>query len=164
MEKSIRHAVRVLAIKDNKIVCIKYKNINDGYFDIPGGKIEAGETDIDTCIREFKEETGMLVDDLSFLGKVTVVYPAKVFDLNVYGAGKIKGEPQEFDENSSQWISISELVNQDKRLAITHLFDDDLKDYLATPDFNITFTCNENHEVLEVRSAKALALQKKKTK
>ena len=55
----IRYAVRVFAFKDNKVACIKYKNINKDYFDIPGGKIEDGETEIQTCIREFKEETGM---------------------------------------------------------------------------------------------------------
>ena len=36
----IRYAVRVFAFKDNKVACIKYKNINKDYFDIPGGKIE----------------------------------------------------------------------------------------------------------------------------
>ena len=51
----IRYAVRVFAFKDNKVACIKYKNINKDYFDIPGGKIEDGETEIQTCIREFKE-------------------------------------------------------------------------------------------------------------
>ena len=40
----IRYAVRVFAFKDNKVACIKYKNINKDYFDIPGGKIEDGET------------------------------------------------------------------------------------------------------------------------
>ena len=55
----IRYAVRVFAFKDNKVACIKYKNINKDYFDIPGGKIEDGETEIQTCIREFKEETNL---------------------------------------------------------------------------------------------------------
>ena len=59
----IRYAVRVFAFKDNKVACIKYKNINKDYFDIPGGKIEDGETEIQTCIREFKEETGMDIND-----------------------------------------------------------------------------------------------------
>ena len=65
----IRYAVRVFAFKDNKVACIKYKNINKDYFDIPGGKIEDGETEIQTCIREFKEETGMDINDLKCIGK-----------------------------------------------------------------------------------------------
>lgn len=32
---NIRYAVRVFAFKDNKVACIKYKNINKDYFDIP---------------------------------------------------------------------------------------------------------------------------------
>lgn len=52
----IRYAVRVFAFKDNKVACIKYKNINKDYFDIPGGKIEDGETEIQTCIRVFDGE------------------------------------------------------------------------------------------------------------
>lgn len=70
MNKNVRHAVRVFAIKNGQIVCIKYKNINKDFFDIPGGKIEDGETAIEACIREFKEETGMDIDDVNFMGKV----------------------------------------------------------------------------------------------
>ena len=71
----IRYAVRVFAFKDNKVACIKYKNINNDYFDIPGGKIEDGETEIQTCIREFKEETGMDINDLKCIGNVEIIYP-----------------------------------------------------------------------------------------
>ena len=73
----IRYAVRVFAFKDNKVACIKYKNINKDYFDIPGGKIEDGETEIQTCIREFKEETGMDINDLKCIGNVEIIYPGK---------------------------------------------------------------------------------------
>lgn len=45
MEKPIRNAVRCYVIKDNKVVVIKYKkgSKKEGYYDIPGGKIEEGE-------------------------------------------------------------------------------------------------------------------------
>ena len=67
----IRYAVRVFAFKDNKVACIKYKNINKDYFDIPGGKIEDGETEIQTCIREFKEEIGCTIEkELIELGSI----------------------------------------------------------------------------------------------
>ncbi len=160
MDKSIRNAVRVFAIKDNKIVCIKYKGINDGYFDLPGGKIESGETDIETCIREFKEETGMNISDLNYMGKVTIIYPAKIFALNVYATTKIDGKPQDFPENSSEWLPIADLVKNEKRLAITHLLDDDMRTYLNTPGFDITFTCSHNHEILDININHAPALKR----
>ena len=54
----VRYAVRVFAIKDDKIMCIRYKDINKDFFDIPGGKIEDGETPLDAAKRECHEELG----------------------------------------------------------------------------------------------------------
>lgn len=61
MTMPIRNAVRCFLIKDNKIVCIKHKINRIGYFDIPGGKIEDGETEKEAVIREFKEESGLII-------------------------------------------------------------------------------------------------------
>ena len=46
MDKPIRKAVRCYLVKDNKVVVTKYKEGNKkaGYYEIPGGKIEEGET------------------------------------------------------------------------------------------------------------------------
>lgn len=46
MDKPIRKAVRCYLIKDNKVVVTKYKESNKKarYYEIPGGKIEEGET------------------------------------------------------------------------------------------------------------------------
>lgn len=65
----VRYAVRVFAIKDDKIMCIRYKDIKKDFFDIPGGKIEDGESEVQACQREFKEETGMIIDELKLYWK-----------------------------------------------------------------------------------------------
>ena len=39
MDKKIRNAVRTILMENNKVVVIKYKNHDTGYYDIPGGKI-----------------------------------------------------------------------------------------------------------------------------
>ena len=46
MEKTIRKAAKCFLIQENKVVAICYKSGNkkEGYYDIPGGKIEKGET------------------------------------------------------------------------------------------------------------------------
>ncbi len=153
----IRYAVRVFAFKDNKVACIKYKNINEDYFDIPGGKIEDGETEIQTCIREFKEETGMDINDLKCIGNVEIIYPGKnkKFVMKTYIANKVNGNPLDLDDNYAYWLPINELTKNEKRFAITHLLDDDLINYFESEKINILFTCDDNHNItnMEIKEA-----------
>lgn len=153
----IRYAVRVFAFKDNKVACIKYKNINKDYFDIPGGKIEDGETEIQTCIREFKEETGMDINDLKCIGNVEIIYPGKnkKFVMKTYIANKVNGNPLDLDDNYAYWLPINELTKNEKRFAITHLLDDDLINYFESEKINILFTCDDNHNItnMEIKEA-----------
>ena len=122
--QSVRYAVRVFAFKDNKIACIKYKNINKDYFDITG------------CI-----------------GNIQIIYPDnnKKFIMKTYIANKVNGEPQEFEDNYSYWIPIKDLTENEKRFAITHLLDDDMIKYLKSNNINIIFTCDSNHNVIDMK-------------
>ena len=119
MDKPIRKAVRCYLIKDNKVVVTKYKESNKkaGYYEIPGGKIEAGETPEQTAIREMKEETGITIENLKYKGNMTVEYPNRIFDLDAFLSVEYKGEPQEFEENTSEWIEINELLKKEKILS-----------------------------------------------
>lgn len=119
MDKPVRKAVRCYLIKDNKVVVTKYKEGNKkaGYYEIPGGKIEAGETPEQTAIREMKEETGITIEKLKYKGNMTVEYPNRIFDLDAFLSVEYKGEPQEFEENTSEWIEINELLKKEKILS-----------------------------------------------
>lgn len=149
-DEKVRYAVRVFAFKDNKVACIKYKNVNKDFFDIPGGKIEAGETGIQTCVREFKEETGMDIADLKYIGNVQIVYPNKKYIMETYIANKVDGEPLELEDNYSYWLPISDLIKNEKRFAITHLLDKDLIRYFESQKLNIIFTCYNNHSISNI--------------
>ncbi len=125
MEKQIRKAVRCYLIKDEKVVVTKYKEGNKkfGYYDIPGGKIEEGETPEQTAIREMKEETGLKVGDLKYKGNMIIEYPNRIFDFNIFIANESEGEPQEFEENTSEWIEINELLQKEKILSNIMILD-----------------------------------------
>lgn len=148
---NIRYAVRVFAFRDDKVVCIKYKNANKDYFDLPGGKIENGETEVQTCIREFKEETGMDIDDLKCIGNIEIMYPNKKFIMKTYIANKVNGDPQEFDDNYSYWLPIKELTENEKRFAITHLLDNNMVKYFESNNLNMLFICDDNHNVIDMK-------------
>ena len=125
MDKPVRKAVRCYLIKDNKVVVTKYKEGNKkaGYYEIPGGKIETGEMPEQTAIREMKEETGITIENLKYKGNMTVEYPNRIFDLDVFLSVEYKGEPKEFEENTSEWIEINELLQKEKILSNIMILD-----------------------------------------
>lgn len=149
MVKKTRNAVRTFLIKDNKVVCIKYKIGNVGYFDIPGGKIEVGETPYTTAIREFREETGIQIDDLEKLGNIIVEYPNRIYNMEIFSANKYNGIPKEFIENESFWIPIKDLVKKKNRYAITYLLQSEFQNELKEKNINIKFFVDDNHKVLD---------------
>ena len=125
MNKPIRKAVRCYLIKDDKVVVTKYKEGNKklGYYDIPGGKIEEGENPEQTAIREMKEETGLKVGNLKYKGNMIIEYPNRIFDFDVFVTNESEGETQEFEENTSEWIDIKELLQKEKILSNIMILD-----------------------------------------
>ena len=123
MNKPIRKAVRCYLIKNNKVVVIKYKKGNKevGYYDIPGGKIEKEEVPEQTAIREMKEETGLDVTKLKYKGNMIIEYPDRIFNFGVFVATEAEGKPQEYEENSSEWIEIQELLQKEKLINLCDL-------------------------------------------
>lgn len=125
MDKPIRKAVRCYLIKDDKVVVTKYKqgNKKEGYYDIPGGKIENGEIAKQTAIREMKEETGIDIKSLKYKGIITIEYPDRKFIFDTFISNEYEGEPQEFEENTSEWIKIEELLKKEKILSNIMILD-----------------------------------------
>lgn len=146
MDKDIRKAVRTFLIKDNNVVATKYKTEkNLDYYDIPGGKIENGETSLEASIREFKEETGIQIISQEYKGNVIIEYPSMIFDFDVYIAKEYDGAPMEFEENYSMWINVDELLNQDKKIPSIEI----LK-YLNLKNIKLKIYADENHNILKI--------------
>lgn len=144
--KKIRKAVRTFLIKDNNVVATKYKTEkNLDYYDIPGGKIEEGETSQEASIREFKEETGIKIIDQQYKGNVIIEYPNMIFDFDVFIAKEYAGTPAEFEENYSMWINIAELLNQDKKIPSVEI----LK-YIKMEKVKLKMYVDENHNILKI--------------
>ena len=125
MDKPIRKAVRCFLIKDNKVVVTNYKEENKKaeYYEIPGGKIEEGENPEQTAIREMKEETGIKIRNSKYKGNMIIEYPNRIFDFDVFICNEFEGEPQNFEENTSEWIEINELLKKEKILSNIMILD-----------------------------------------
>ena len=144
MDKKIRKAVRTYLIKDNKVVVIKYKKHDNGYYDIPGGKIEDGETPEETSTREFKEETGITIKKQHCIGHNTVEYPDRIFEFDIFVVDEYSGEPLEFEENDSMWINIDDLYKEEKLFmsieAIKYLKD----------NMSLKMECDSDNNILNI--------------
>ena len=57
----------------------------------------------------------------------------------------------ELKNNYSYWLPIDELISIEKRFAITHLLDDELVKYFESEKINIIFTCDQNHNVINMK-------------
>ena len=144
--KPVRKAVRTFLINDNKVIVIKYKtNKNMNYYDIPGGKIEENESAINASIREFKEETGIEIINQKYKGNVIVEYPNMIFDFDIYLVNDYKGNPKEFEENYSMWISIEDLLKENKKFPSVEIIK-----HLDGNNINLKIYSDDNHNILNI--------------
>lgn len=146
--KKVRNAVRVFVVAGNKVLCIRYKEENIGYIDIPGGKIEEGETGVEAAIREVKEETGIEVSNLEEVGNAVIEYPDRIYNMNVFVANDYKGNTRNNKENDAFFIDIEDLLKEKKRYAITYLLDTEFEDYFNNRKVNVKFNVDSNHKVI----------------
>ena len=146
MDKKIRKAVRTYLIEDNRVVVINYKEHDSGYYDIPGGKIEDGETAYETSIREFKEETGITITRQHCIGHNTIEYPERIFEFDVFVVDEYSGEPLEFEENKSMWFNIADLYKERKLFPSIEVIKY-LKDNIS-----IKVDCDSNNKILSIEN------------
>ena len=144
MEKTVRHAVRTYLIENGKILVINYKQHDNGFYDIPGGKIEEGETKEETSIREFKEETGITILKQHYIGHNTIEYPERIFEFEIFIVDEYSGEPLELEENNSMWVDIADILNEPKIFPSIEVI------RWLKNDMNVKVECDSNHKILNV--------------
>ena len=144
MEKKIINAVRIYLIKDEKVVVIKYKDDNLGFYDIPGGKLEGNETPEEASIREFKEETGMTLVKQHHIGQCNIEYPDRIYKMNIFMVDDYSGEPMELTKNKAMWMDIVDLekeINIFSTIKVIKYLKDEM---------NLKIECDNDHKIVKI--------------
>jgi len=103
-------AAEGLLERDGKVLLARRKGEpRKGFWDIPGGFLEEGEDAVDGLRREFREETGIEIEPLEFLGPHVEPYD-RSFVLGLTWLVRGDGEPAPADDvEELRWFGPGEL-------------------------------------------------------
>ena len=75
-----------------------------GWWEFPGGKVAAGESDRDALVRELREELGIGCRPCVEVMTLTHDYPDRVVELVLWHAVITEGIPQSLDGQQLKWV------------------------------------------------------------
>ena len=94
--------------KDKILMCRHEKEPDKGKYNLVGGKIEAGEKELDAAYRELKEETGIDKNNIDLKHIMNFNYKLSDIELEFF-AGKLNKDVEVVEEvNKLYWIDAKE--------------------------------------------------------
>ena len=112
--KTVR-VVAALLVRDGLLFAARRspERREGGLWELPGGKVEAGESDQAALTRELREELGVEVEVGAFVAEVTHAYEHGAVTLVGYRCMLVAGEPVLRDHDAARWLAGPEMATLD---------------------------------------------------
>ena len=109
--RKIRVVAASIVIENRLLIAQRAEDMSSALlWEIPGGKVEDGESDREALIRELKEELSIEVEVQGFVGMSCVVVGSKEIEMYVYHCTIQKGIPRAIEHKKIMWADASELL------------------------------------------------------
>jgi len=106
MTKTIRVVAAVIAKDDRYLVTQRRPTaVLPLLWEFPGGKVEAGESDLEALKREVKHRVGVEVDPGAQISTVSHEYEHYTVELHLYDCRITLGEPSATNVHQFRWVA-----------------------------------------------------------
>lgn len=113
MDKDIRVAAAVIIDGERILAAQRDHGELAGGWEFPGGKLEPGETALDACRREVKEELDVEVENLVPFVSLDYDYPSFHMHLDTFTCRIAAGTPVSGEHRELRWLDKDDLASVD---------------------------------------------------